>query len=137
MSISFVDPTNPDATGAILQALQKSGYNVPANANEPNALTTLGKSNSVGALGKIQVEALNDAGKTVEQWTLNNAFIVGISFNDYDYNGEDIATVDMELRYDWASFDNTMGPASVDGGGQRKLFVHGDATPVERQVIRS
>ena len=128
VTISFADPTNPDATGAILQALQKSGYNVPANANEPNALSTLGKSNSVGALGKIVVEALNEAGKAVEQWTLNNAFIVGVSFNDYAYDGEDIATIDMELRYDWASFDNTMGPASTDDGGGQRLFTIGSPT---------
>ena len=131
VTISFADPTNPDATGAILGVLAKSGYNVPANIDEGGALTTLGKSNSVRALGQVQVEALNDAGKVIEQWTLNNAFIVGISFNDYDYNGEDIATVDMELRYDWASFNNSMGPASSDFGGQRKLFVRGDATPVD------
>ena len=128
VSISFADPTNPDATGAILQALQKSGYNVPANVNEPDALSTLGKSNSVGALGKIVVEALNEAGKAVEQWTLNNAFIVGVSFNDYSYDGEDIATIDMELRYDWASFDNTMGPASTDDGGGQRLFTIGSST---------
>jgi hypothetical protein len=128
VSISFADPTNPDATGAILGVLAKSGYNVPANIDDPQALSTQGKARSVTALGQVQVEALDDLGNPTEQWTLNNAFIVGVSFNDYSYDGEEIATIDMELRYDWASFNNTMGPASGQNGGERRLFTISDPT---------
>ena len=128
VTISFADPTNPDATGAILGLLRKSGYNVPANIEEVGAFSTLGKANSVTALGVVQVEALNDSGNVIEQWTLNNAFIVGVSFNDYSYDGEEISTIDMELRYDWAAFDNTMGPASGENGGNRRLFTSSDPT---------
>jgi len=130
VTISFADPTNPDATGAILQVLRNSGYNVPANITDPAAFSTLGKSNSVGALGTVQVQALNEGGAIIEQWTLNSAFIVGISFNDYAYDGEEISTVDMELRYDWASFNNQDGPASVANGGQKNLFSLSDPTPL-------
>jgi hypothetical protein len=130
VSISFADPTNPDATGAILQVLRNSGYNVPANINDPGALTTLGKANSVSAIGVVNIEALDDQGNVIEQWTLNNAFIVGISFNDYAYDGEEISTVDMELRYDWAAFNNQNGPAGASDGGNKNLFSLSDPTPV-------
>mgnify|MGYP003664954022 CR=1 FL=1 len=129
VSISFADPTNPDATGAILQLLRTSGYNVPANTEEAGALSTLGKANSVNALGVVQVDGLDEDGNVTETWTLNNAFIVGISFNDYAYDGEDISTVDMELRYDWAAFNNQSGPASSQDGGQKNLFSISDPTP--------
>jgi len=129
VTISFADPTNPDATGAILQVLRNSGYNVPANINDAGALSTLGKGSSVRSLGVVQVEGLDNTGKVVEQWTLNNAFLVGISFNDYAYDGEEISTVDMELRYDWAAFNNQDGLAGAQDGGQKNLFSLSDPTP--------
>mgnify|MGYP003111883549 CR=1 FL=1 len=118
VTISFVDPVNPDTTAQLLTKLTEAGYRVPGGepgtANfDTRDFQTLAKKNSVAALGEITVQGLNAAGETVEQWQLNSAFIVGISFNDYDYGSEDLSTVDVELRYDWASYTNQEGIATA------------------------
>tara|TARA_R100000234_G_scaffold117419_1_gene95860 strand:- start:2754 stop:3359 length:606 start_codon:yes stop_codon:yes gene_type:complete len=128
VTIGFVDPTNPDATGDILQALRASGYNIPASIESSADLTTIGKAKSVSALETVTIEALNDEGEPVEQWQLNNAWISGITFNDYDYAADELATIDLELRYDWAAFINAGlagAQASAEDGGEKRLFTLG------------
>ena len=46
VTVSLVDPVNPDATGNILSILRKSGYNVPSNVDGTSGsetLATIGK----------------------------------------------------------------------------------------------
>ena len=45
---------------------------------------------------------LGPVGDKVEEWTLKGAFIQTAKFSDMDYTGEDIATVDLTLTYDYA-----------------------------------
>jgi len=104
VTVSMVDPVSPDATGNLLSILRRSGYNVPSNLTEPDAFSTIGKGNATAALGQVTIRALDENGDILEEWTLNNPFIVGLSMNDYNYEGEDLSTLDMELRYDWASY---------------------------------
>ena len=128
VTVSFVDPTNPDATGDILQALANSGYNVPSTIENAEDMTSLGKASSIEALGGVIIEALNDKGLPVEQWELNNAWISGITMNDYDYAADELSTIDVELRYDWASFVNKGlegSTASAADGGKKRLFTLG------------
>ena len=107
-----MDPVSPDATGNILTVLKNSGYNVPSNLSEEGALSTIGKSNANAALGNVIIRALDEDGNDLEEWQLNNPFIVGITMNDYNYEGEDLVTIDVEFRYDWASY---IIPARPDG----------------------
>lgn len=121
VTLSLVDPVDPDATGNVLTILRKSGYNVPANLADPDATSTIGKKAASDALGEVTIEALDEDGTPLEQWKLNNPFITGITMNDYSYEGEELSTVDISLRYDWASYiipsDRTIstgGPDFVD-----------------------
>jgi hypothetical protein len=104
VTLTVVDPVAPDATGNVLSILRRSGYNVPGNLTEPGAFSTLGKGNSIDSLGSVIIRALDEDGNFLEEWQLTNAFIVGVTFNDYDYGSEDLVTVGIELRYDWASY---------------------------------
>ena len=62
---------------------------------------------------------------------MNNPFIVGVSFNNYDYSGEELATVDLELRYDWASYVIPDGRPQAPGGTVlRRLFTPDNPTPL-------
>ena len=101
VTISMVDPVAPDATGNLLSILRRSGYNVPSNLTEDDAFR---KGNATAALGQVTIRALDENGDILEEWTLNNPFIVGLTMNDYTYEGEDLSTLDVELRYDWASY---------------------------------
>jgi hypothetical protein len=117
VTISMVDPVSPDATGNILTILRNSGYNVPSNLTEADALSTIGKNNASNALGQVTIRAIDEDGNTLEQWVLNNPFIVGMTMNDYTYEGEDLATIDVEFRYDWASYVIPAGRQPEPGEG--------------------
>jgi len=45
---------------------------------------------------------LGPVGDKVEEWTLKGAYIQTAKFSDMDYTGEDLATVDLTLTYDYA-----------------------------------
>lgn len=118
VTVSMVDPVSPDATGNILTILRKSGYSVPGNLSEPGAFSTIGKGNAIDALGSVTIRALDEDGNFLEEWQLINAFIIGVTFNDYDYQGEDLVTVDMELKYDWASYVIPERPDNLGAGAE-------------------
>jgi len=50
----------------------------------------------------ITFNSLGPVGDKVEEWTLKGAFIQTAKFSDMDYTGEDLATVDLTLTYDYA-----------------------------------
>jgi len=50
----------------------------------------------------ITFNSLGPVGDKVEEWTLKGAFIQTAKFSDMDYTGEDLATVDLTLSYDYA-----------------------------------
>ena len=50
----------------------------------------------------ITFNALGPIGDKVEEWTLKGAYIQNAKFSDMDYTGEDLATVDLTLTYDYA-----------------------------------
>jgi hypothetical protein len=123
VSFTMVDPVDPDATGNLLSILKRSGYNVPGNLNEPDALSSIGKANSVGALGQVTIRGIDEDGNTLEQWTLNNPWILAVSFNDYAYDQDGLAEITLEVRYDWASYripgDRSAGDPQIV---ERNLF---------------
>ena len=43
---------------------------------------------------------------TIEQWILNNPFIKSAKYGDLDYSSDDLRTVEMTIRYDWATCSN-------------------------------
>ena len=129
VTISFADPANPDATAGLLRMFAASGYRVPdGGVFDQYDLQTLGKENSTNALGQVHIEGLNAKGAVIEQWILNNAFVVGFTLNDYSYEGEDLSTVDCELRFDWASFDNDIISSSANN--KFRLWTAGGETRV-------
>tara|TARA_R100000234_G_scaffold120046_1_gene105088 strand:+ start:2990 stop:3589 length:600 start_codon:yes stop_codon:yes gene_type:complete len=134
VTVSLVDPVSPDATGDILSILRRSGYNVPSNLDATSgneSLSTIGKGNANAALGEVVIRALDEDGNFLEEWRLNNPFIVGVSFNNYDYSGEELSTVDLELRYDWASYVIPDGRPQAPGGTVlRRLFTPDNPTPL-------
>ena len=50
----------------------------------------------------IVFNSLGPVGDKVEEWTLKGAFIQSAKFSDMDYAGEDLATVELTLTYDYA-----------------------------------
>ena len=134
VTVSLVDPVSPDATGDILSILRRSGYNVPSNLDATSgneSMSTIGKGNANAALGEGVIRALDEDGNFLEEWTLNNPFIVGVSFNNYDYSAEELSTVDLEIRYDWASYVIPDGrPQSPGASSLRRIFTPDNPSPI-------
>ena len=106
ITMTLVDPAGKadetgktDALQKLNEVIVKSGYQIP---NQSGAITTLSKNKSAGALNGVVIEQLDDEGKIVEKWTLKNPFLKKVSFSDLDYENDDLTTIDIALRYDWA-----------------------------------
>jgi hypothetical protein len=102
VTITLVDPVDPNAASSAASLLQKSGYYIPGDENAP--FTTVNKKDATGALGRVTIRQIGeDSDDVLEQWTLNNAWIEGVNFSDLDYDSEDLSTIELTIRYDWAS----------------------------------
>lgn len=119
ITLTLVDPADPDksedAVKQMNSLIEAAGYKIAAN---PEELQTMSKAKSVSALGAIVINQINDAGKTIEAWTLNNAFIKDMKFGDLDYTGDELIELSLELRYDWA----TCEVFKNDGTSVEKFF---------------
>ena len=103
ISMTLVDPADAVAKQDALQMINKiikaSGYYLPG---DPNEKRTLDKKNFVGALGDIVITQLNGDGTPVEKWTCKNCFFKSVKFSDLDYENDDLSTIDLGIRYDYA-----------------------------------
>ena len=155
ISFDIVDTASPDAAETLKQMLFAGGYALPKD--ELVSTQTITKHGGVTALGRVTIELLggggvagsgagggivspeNDEGAILENWTLWNAWIKKIEFSELDYEGDDLSTITVELRYDYAELNNTsVSPnnGTFDANGAREPDLpYGEAfnTPVTRQ----
>jgi len=104
-TMSLVDPASPNAAALTNQIILKSGYNVKG-IGDLNAPKTMSKAGAVNALGSVITTIFNADGDEIEKWTLQNAFLKGVSYSTLDYSNDDLRTIDMTWRYDWAECDH-------------------------------
>ena len=62
-----------------------------------------------GVLGEVKIKAKNAEGKDVEIWTLKNAWVKDVNMGEFEYESDDMLTMDIELRYDYALFNSMVG----------------------------
>ena len=104
VSLTLVDPVSPDAVFLTNMVLEKSGYVIPGNPNVAATKETISKSKSTAAgFQNISIQVMNAQGETIETWTLNNPFIKSAKYGDLDYSNDELRTVEMTIRYDWAT----------------------------------
>tara|TARA_R100000805_G_C3566851_1_gene73999 strand:+ start:89 stop:676 length:588 start_codon:yes stop_codon:yes gene_type:complete len=107
VSLTLVDPISVDAVNLTNQLLVASGYVVKGNETVSQ---TMSKAQAIQAgLSNIIIEVLSAKGDVVETWTLNNPFIKSAKYGDLDYSSDDLRTVEMSIRYDWAECINQDG----------------------------
>jgi len=101
ISMTLVDPVSPDAVGQTNSLLEAMGYVVPSNDGN---LTTISKPAASAALGNVVITIYDASGDVeLEKWTLQNPFIKSAKFGDLDYSNDDLRTITLDLRYDWAT----------------------------------
>ena len=102
VTFTTVDPINPDATAYLMGILGACGYNVPA----PQSYESISKQKAVEVLGEVKIKAKNAEGKDVEIWTLKNAWVKDVNMGEFEYESDDMLTMDIELRYDCALYNS-------------------------------
>ena len=114
VSITLVDPVEPDAAGIMFGKLMNSGYKYPDTYS--NSVSTISKSKSVEGLGNVQIVQLGaragsaDHTNPVESWTLKNAWIKDIAFGELDYENDGMVDIVISLRFDYAVLKTRPNP---------------------------
>lgn len=115
VNITLVDPADPDAAEETMKILQAMGYKIPAGPNSPMGI--ISKAAAVNALQTVQIEQLGkDVSDVIETWTLNNAWIEGATFSQLSYESEDLSTIELVVRFDWASYEGLSNAAYFTKG---------------------
>jgi hypothetical protein len=114
VSMTLVDPVDPDMTATLSAIIVESGYTPPT---DQNTLTTMSKAKSAGALGSVIITQIDHDGKPLETWTLWNAFITEVKYGDLGYGEDDLTELTMTLKYDWARVETTHPSKAVSNAG--------------------
>jgi len=113
ISITLVDPATPDAIGNLMAIIESSGYIIPGNQN---VLRTISKDRAVRAAGappgtaiggdieiiQLDADGSTDEANVLEKWTLRNAWIMEVTPSELSYDSEELSTIELKIRFDWA-----------------------------------
>ena len=108
VTLTLVDPVSPDAVGQTNALLEAMGYKIPVNEDTLGTITKAsGTAAAQGgtALGDVIIRVLDAEGGDLETWTLKNPFIKSVKYGDLDYSNDELRTITMGIRYDWATCD--------------------------------
>ena len=108
VSITLVDPTEPDIADSLLSFMELSGYNIPGSTAD-GELSSISKSGALKATGEIKIQQIDENGNTLETWILQHAWIKEVDFSELDYSNDDLSEVTLKVRYDWAQFKGKSG----------------------------
>ena len=121
LTMTLVDPVNPDVTATLADILVQSGYSPPTNST---SLGTISKAKAASALGTVVITQLDADGNPLETWTLWNSYIQDMKFSDLSYGEEGLTETTLTLKYDWARVE-TANPSSAVNGSQGTEFFSG------------
>jgi len=91
LSISLYDPIVPSAGQAVMDWVRLHHESVTGR----DGYSSMYKK-------EITLTSLSPLGEKVEEWILKGAFITTTNFGDLDWSQEEVVTIDLTLRYDWA-----------------------------------
>jgi len=116
VTVTLVDPVDPDMTATFSDIVQQSGYTPPTDATT-NSMTSISKAKSASALGSVIVTQLDAEGNALETWTLWNSFITELKYGEnLEYGNDDLTELSVTLRYDWARVETSVESSGPGGG---------------------
>ena len=105
VSVTIVDPGGEqDMAFALMERLGIAGYKYPITDAVAKVALSKEKANTAAG-GTVQIRQLDGEGRTVEQWTLRNAFVTSMDFGGLDYSADELSEVTVEFTYDWAELN--------------------------------
>ena len=121
VSITMVDPVEPDMTATFSDILVQSGYSPPTDTT---SLQTISKAKAAGALGAVTVTQIDSNGTPLETWTLWNSYIEDVKFGEsLAYGDDNLTEVTVVLKYDWARINVTNnGSINTLSQGKKEFF---------------
>jgi len=123
ITCTLVDPVTPDAALQTAQIVKASGYD-PSILTSVDYGTTTTKAAAVGALNSVtiaMVEGIHsgDSHKPfIEKWTLHAPFLTGAKFSELAYDNDDLSTIELTIRYDWAMLEVNPGTPNISYVGE-------------------
>jgi hypothetical protein len=109
VTVTMVDPQDPDVAGTLSELVEKMGYIVPDNLNDRS---TISKWSAASNIGKVYITQLDAEGRELEKWTLYNAFITEVTYGDLAYGDDELTEMTVKFKYDWSKLtvsQNTTG----------------------------
>jgi hypothetical protein len=103
VTITFVDPQNPDASSLFSRIVETAGYKVPSNAVNTGDLATISKAKMGTALGGVTVAQLDANGNRIEEWKLWNPIITDVKYGELSYGNDELVELSVTFKYDWAA----------------------------------
>ena len=122
ISITLVDPVDPDMAATLSDILVQSGYSPPTDSTT-DSMGTISKAKAAGALGTVIITQIDSNGGELEKWTLWNSFITEVKYGDLAYGTDDLTELSVGIAYDWARIQTTSdGSVLVAGDGGTEFF---------------
>jgi hypothetical protein len=118
LDVALVDPVEPSMTEIFWVALGNMGWVRPSevqiSATDVSGVVSKKRASSpLAGMSNIRISTLDGEGVVTEQWSLKNAWIQAVKFNDFDYSGDDLMDTTLTIRFDWAEFIKGAGGDSV------------------------
>lgn len=98
VTMTLVDPGGIGS--GLNELIEKSGYAVPATQDD---LKTMSKQKAKNAIQDVKITQFDADGQAKEVWTLHNVWIKDLKFGELDYESDDLTSIDVEFRYDFAT----------------------------------
>lgn len=113
VTITIVDPVDPNAARQAAELLQASGYYIPGNENAK--ITTINKKDATEAMKRVEIMQIGETDDDIlEKWILNNAWVESVNFSDLDYENDDLSTIEMTIRFDWAELETVDADGTIN-----------------------
>ena len=140
ITVELVDPVTPyDTSYGAMQYLQEAGYRVPGvgTANTPYTIAkskavftnpnhkyaTPGNAAGAPSGGDFILRQIDAEGNAIEEWRLFNAWISEAKFGEASYESEDLLTIGITVKYDFANYKHTFTPGDWKNAGGDSGFV--------------
>ena len=91
IQVTLRDPIGPSASQAVMEWVRLHSESVTGRQGY-----------AAGYKRDVELEMLDPTGVVVQKWILKNTMLTDVDFGDLDYSGDDLATIQMTLRFDYA-----------------------------------
>lgn len=104
VSLTLVDPIQPDATRTLYEMIKTAGYVLPPDVLNQGGTATITKEAMAAMLNPVRIDTIGAGGadNIIESWALNNVQISSVNFDTLDYSSDELLNIQITLKYDWA-----------------------------------